>query len=625
MPDRIDDGFEHLRGARTPDLWERIEAREPARPPAEPGPVRRVLIATLALSVAAAGLGVGYLAFHGEASTGGTTGVDLPAPERIAFTASEPRPEPSQGPGNVSVGSSGEQDPMPTQIYTVNPNGSGLRRVTDDATLKGSLAWSPDASELAFTSYDLERKVEQLSVIAADGSERRLVCEACTGTFFVVPDDEVCFEVCSPPTALEDLLTWSPDGAWIAAPLTQDGGLALIEPTTGVVKEAASLDRVGGTSWSPDGRRLAVSVGGKEPGLWIVDAAENGAALLLAADPYGPPAWSPDGSTIAVGRTAKIGGSSRAELVFVNAIEGSERTVLGPDTLFELYDLEWSPDGTRLAVLHHPVDPPTAALLTVAADGSDPQMLALCENGNDRDGLCTSNGGGVSWSPDGSAITFDNYDGERHAFSVLTLGGTAMPISAELDPRCCIAWSPGAPARPEPVPPASPVETAPTPSPPPGWVSYQDPPHEFSVQYPAEWHRSEEPLTPDLVDPQEILALGTFDLRPGGPNCAHLPVQALTDLGPGDALVWLAERERGDVSSYATRPAAFGPTSGTDADESPDCLEEPKRFFHRWIAFQDEGRGFYILVAMGPDVSDETRQDAWAILDGLMFQPVDPG
>jgi hypothetical protein len=104
-------------------------------------------------------------------------------------------------------------------------------------------------------------------------------------------------------------------------------------------------------------------------------------------------------------------------------------------------------------------------------------------------------------------------------------------------------------------------------------VRYQDPAHTFSVQNPQDWHRSEGSLTPDLVDPHEILALGTFDLRPGGPNCAHLPVQALTDLAPGDSLIWVAERERGDVSSYPARPVAFGPTSGTDTDESPDCLD----------------------------------------------------
>ena len=79
--------------------------------------------------------------------------------------------------------------------------------------------------------------------------------------------------------------------------------------------------------------------------------------------------------------------------------DGSSRRVLGTDDLIDVYDVEWSPDGSRLAVLHHPVDPPTVSLLTLAADGSDVQMVALCENGEDRDRLCASNGGSVAGHP----------------------------------------------------------------------------------------------------------------------------------------------------------------------------------------------------------------------------------
>ncbi len=444
MPDRVGRGFDGLRGAGTPDLWDRIQAREPARPPAEPGPARRVLIATFALSVAVAGLGVGYLAFGGNGSTAATTGTNVPAPERIAFTASEPLPRPSSG---STPGSSAEAPGPPTQIYTVNPDGSDLRQLTDDPALKGSLVWSPDGSELAFTSYDLDRKVEQLSVMSFDGSGRRLVCEACTGTFYAPPDDAGCFEGCPDPSAPTDRLTWSPNGRWIAAPLTWDGGLALIDPATGETIEAGELGAVSGTSWSADGARLAVSVDGDDPGLFVVDAATVSASRLLAAEPYsgGPPAWSPDGSSIAFAQAIKVGGGWRAELVFVDPHDGSTRTVLDTDDLFEIYDLKWSPDGARLAVLHHPVDPPTAALLTVAADGSDVRMLALCENGRDADGLCSSNGGSVSWSSDGRSLAFLNGVGDR-AFTVVTLGGrdvpaSAVPVSGDLVPSCCLAWA----------------------------------------------------------------------------------------------------------------------------------------------------------------------------------------
>ena len=64
----------------------------------------------------------------------------------------------------------------------------------------------------------------------------------------------------------------------------------------------------------------------------------------------------------------------------------------------------------------------------------------------------------------------------------------------------------------------------------------------FSVTYPSDWSPASEILTPTLTDPREIFALGTYPLRPGGPNCAQYPVNAIEDLGPTDALIWLAER-----------------------------------------------------------------------------------
>ena len=615
MPDRVDRGFDGLRRAATPDLWDGIETRAPSPAPSEPGPLRRAAIAVVALCVAAAGLGVAYAAFRDDGATVATPPGVVAGSGRIAFTASEPREEDSDT-GLVSGSSGAERPGPPPQVYTVNPDGSDRQQLTDDPTLKGSLVWSPDGSMLAFTGYDLERDVEQLSVMAADGSDRRIVCEGCTGTFSVYPDGTDCFESCGPmlPSPSPNRLSWSPDGVSIAAPRTQDGGLALIDVASGEVREI-DLGRVGGTSWSPDGTRLAVGVTGRDPGLFVVDPGAGAASRLLAADPYsgGLPAWSPDASTIAFAQATKVGGDLHAGLLFVDPRDGSSRTVLGTDVLSELYDLEWSPDGGRVAVLHHPVDPPTAGLLTIAADGSDVRMLALCENGRDADGLCSSNGGDVSWSSDGRSLAFLNDDGSGDAFTVLTIGGEAVPVSGALVPGCCLAWSSAAGPEGTGVPPEpTQVDVE-------GWLSYEDPDHGFSVHYPAGWTRSDRSLTPQLVDPAEILSVGTFPMRPGGPNCVQFPVNAITDLGPGDALISILERERGDVGAYPPRPEAFGPQYGSDGDESRHCLDAPKEFSHWWIAFSDQGRAFYAYVAMGSEVTDQRRDEAWAILDSLRF------
>ena len=246
---------------------------------------------------------------------------------------------------------------------------------------------------------------------------------------------------CPAAAPFADRLTWSPDGRWLAAPSTHDGGLVIVDVATGEVHVSSALGTVSGTSWSPDGSEPAVSVDGE--GLYVVQAPDGVPTLLHAGHPYmgSPPAWSRDGSTIAFAQAVRLRGDLRAKLLFIGADDGSSRRILGPGMLYEVYDLEWSPAGDRLAVLHHPVHPPTAALLTVATDGSDVQMLALCENGRDEDGLCSSNGGGVAWSPAGPA-RLRNYDGRRSALSVLGIGGRAVPISGRLTLGCCFAWSP---------------------------------------------------------------------------------------------------------------------------------------------------------------------------------------
>jgi hypothetical protein len=83
-------------------------------------------------------------------------------------------------------------------------------------------------------------------------------------------------------------------------------------------------------------------------------------------------------------------------------------------------------------------------------------------------------------------------------------------------------------------------------------------PHGFTVTYPSDWTPASEILTPALTDPREIFALGTYPLRPGGSSCTNFPMNAIEDLGPTDALIWLSERQ--DVSgnvSTPTRPSAF--------------------------------------------------------------------
>jgi hypothetical protein len=153
--------------------------------------------------------------------------------------------------------------------------------------------------------------------------------------------------------------------------------------------------------------------------------------------------------------------------------------------------------------------------------------------------------------------------------------------------------------------------------PPARWTTFRDPVHGLTVSYPPGWQRAEKTLTPRLGDPEEILSLGTYQLRPGGERCAHMPVTALEDLGAEDAFVSVQERSPPYPSEgYPPRSTPFTPTLHEGGGEF--CVPDPGRLA-AWVSFSDARRAFYVLIAVGPSASDDTRAEVYEILESLRF------
>lgn len=157
------------------------------------------------------------------------------------------------------------------------------------------------------------------------------------------------------------------------------------------------------------------------------------------------------------------------------------------------------------------------------------------------------------------------------------------------------------------------------------WTTYDVPETGVTISYPSSWKRSTRPLMPSLADPKELVALSTFPARPGGENCAHMPENAIEDMGPADALVVIEEHlsdfeGAGTLADYPERPGQFGPSDGYPS-EAVDCLDQRKEFFDRFIPFRDSVRRFYAYVAFGTDTPPVIRTQAWAILDHLDVSP----
>jgi hypothetical protein len=150
----------------------------------------------------------------------------------------------------------------------------------------------------------------------------------------------------------------------------------------------------------------------------------------------------------------------------------------------------------------------------------------------------------------------------------------------------------------------------------PGWTVHRDSAAGYRVSYPRTWYRSASSLTPNLRDPKEILSLGTLPLRPGG-GCAQFPTRALTELGPGDALVSLQERAGRPTAEFSPRAIPFRLGRPTRTEISA-CVPR-LHFEERFIPFRDHGRAFYAIIALGRSAEQETRKDVRRILDSLVF------
>ena len=247
-----------------------------------------------------------------------------------------------------------------TVVYTINPDGSGMERLSPGNFKFGGEEphWSPDGSKVVFISPAPPDLLPGLPNVFA------VIANVDTGTFQFLPIQE-------PATLFTDCHIWSPDAA-----------------------------------------RLACNGGGQtDPslnGIYTVRSSDGGGLTRLTSDPGGIDEacdYSPDGTQLAFSRTNPDGST---ELNTVNVGTGVVQQLAPAGTTLSSFQCgSWSPQGNQIVFAARPDAGHRRAIYVVNSDGIGLHQISISPSCGGAASDPTSRGClDPAWSPDGTKIVF---------------------------------------------------------------------------------------------------------------------------------------------------------------------------------------------------------------------------
>jgi Tol biopolymer transport system component len=216
------------------------------------------------------------------------------------------------------------------EIYTMNPDGTGVTRLTSSRDIDHSPAWSADGSKIVFLSRRANLHADgDIFTMNADGTGQTNL----TNT----P---------GPEAVAEYYPSWSPDGSKIVFMMFQEIYVMNADGTaqTNLTNNPANDNQ---PVWSPDGTRIAFISDRNGDYLEIYTMNADGTSVTRLTNHPGidiDPDWSPDGTKIAFTSFPSTGNGD----IFTMNADGTGRMNRSNHPAYELFPV-WSPDGTKIA------------------------------------------------------------------------------------------------------------------------------------------------------------------------------------------------------------------------------------------------------------------------------------
>lgn len=211
-------------------------------------------------------------------------------------------------------------------LFVIDYDGFGEMRLTANRTLNVCPAWSPDGSEIAFTSY-------------RNGMQGLFSLDTGTGSVRSVIELE----------GLNFGADWHPDGHELLLAMSRGGNPEIyrISPEGRIIKRLTVAKSIEvSPSWAPNGRELVfTSDRTGTPQLYIIDEEGTGRRRRTFEGQYNDSAdWSPDGKRIVY--TSRD--NNRNRIVVMDASGENRRILTYESSWGNCEDPSWAPDGRHI-------------------------------------------------------------------------------------------------------------------------------------------------------------------------------------------------------------------------------------------------------------------------------------